>query len=401
MKKVKNVLNYIYCLTQNMDALAREKGEIMDYENIYIHIPFCRQKCDYCEFYSEPNPPQERVRKFLDKLEGKLEVLNLKKPVESIFIGGGTPSLLSPEELDRLHLMVRKHIPVNGGTEISIECNPETMSDDRLEAIKPMINRISIGVQAFNDDSLDMIGRASSREHIEKALRLAKNFNFNNLSIDLIYGIPGQTQNDWISNLEIAVGSDIKHISCYALTLEEGSELVNRLESFAPVSDDETAEIWLKTGDFLEQHNFSRYEVSNYSQPGAECKHNVNIWHGQSYLGLGPAASSFDGRNRWTEPASLDEWLADKEPERDFIEPEYRLIEIFIVGLRTVEGWKQEYWERIPLQQLISIEWQVMVQKALKVKKLYPELLDVSPKAIRLTQKGLLFWNTIAEAWLE
>ena len=401
MKKVKNMLNYTCCIVLIMDALAREKGEVMDYENIYIHIPFCRQKCDYCEFYSEANPPQERVRKFLDKLESRLEVLDLKKPVESIFMGGGTPSLLSPEDLNRLHLMVRKHIPVNNNTEISIECNPETMSTERLEVIKPMINRISIGVQAFNNDSLNTIGRSSSLENIEKALRLAKNFNFDNLSIDLIYGIPGQTQTDWLSNLKIAVNSDIKHISCYALTLEEGSELVNRLESFAPVSDDETAEIWLKTGDFLDQHNFSRYEVSNYSQPGAECKHNVNIWHGQTYLGLGPAASSFDGRNRWTETASLDEWFADKEPERDFIEPEYRLIEIFIVGLRTVEGWNQKYWERIPLQQLISVEWQLMVQKALKVKKLYPDLLEVSPKIIRLTQKGLLFWNTIAEAWLE
>jgi len=125
------------------------------------------------------------------------------------------------------------------------------------------------------------------------------------------------------------------------------------------------------------------------------------IWHGQTYLGLGPAASSFDGRDRWTEPASLDDWFADKEPEKDSIEPEYRLIEIFIVGLRTVQGWNRDHWEKIPLQQFMNIEWQLMVQKALKVRTLYPDLLDVSPKAIRLTQKGLLFWNTIAEAWLE
>jgi len=373
----------------------------MDYENIYIHIPFCKQKCDYCGFYSEANPAPSRINKFLDKLEKNLEILDLSNPVKSIFMGGGTPSLLSPEELQRLNFMVKKHIPVDSDTEISMECNPETLCNDRLEVIKPMINRISIGVQAFSNNSLNILGRSSSQAHIEKALRLAKDFNFDNLSIDLIYGIPGQTQEQWISNLETAVNSDIKHISCYSLTMEEGSELVNRLESFAPVSDDEAAEMWIKTGNFLEQKGFSRYEVSNYAKPGAECQHNVNIWHGQTYLGLGPAASSFDGRTRWTEPASLDDWLVDKEAEQDFIEPEYRLIEIFIIGLRTVEGWNRAHWERIPLQQHINVEWQLMVKKALKVKKSYPELLDVSPKIIRLTEKGLLFWNTIAEAWLE
>jgi len=373
----------------------------MDCENIYIHIPFCTQKCDYCGFYSEANPSSARIKEFLDKLENKLEVLHLSKPVQTLFFGGGTPSLLSPQELQRLHLMVKKHIPLSQETEISMECNPETLCKDRLEVIKPMINRMSIGVQAFSNTFLNTLGRASSQEHIEKALHLAKDFDFDNLSIDLIYGIPGQTQDDWLSNLKIAVNADIKHISCYSLTMEEGSELVNNIESFAPVEDDESAEMWMKTGDFLEQQDFSRYEVSNYAKPGAECKHNVNIWHGQAYLGLGPAASSFDGKIRWTEPASLDDWLADKEPEKDFIELEYRLIEIFIIGLRTVEGWTRSYWENIPLQQQMNVEWQLMVKKALKVKSVYPDLLDVSPKAIRLTQRGLLFWNTIAEAWLE
>lgn len=373
----------------------------MDYENIYIHIPFCKQKCDYCGFYSEANPSSSRIKAFLDKLENKLEVLDFSKPMKTLFLGGGTPSLLSPQELQRLNLMVKKHIPLNDDTEISMECNPETLCQERLEVIKPMINRMSIGVQAFSNTFLNTLGRSSSREHIEKALHLAKDFNFDNLSIDLIYGIPGQSQDEWLSNLKTAVNADIKHISCYSLTLEEGSALVNRVESFAPVADDESAEMWIKTGDFLEQHGFSRYEVSNYAKPGAECKHNMNIWHGETYLGLGPAASSFDGRTRWTEPASLDDWLMDKNPEKDFIEPEYRLIEIFIIGLRTVEGWTRSHWENIPLQQVMNVEWQLMVQKALKVKKVYPDLLDVSPKVIRLTQKGLLFWNTIAEAWLE
>lgn len=373
----------------------------MDYENIYIHIPFCREKCDYCDFYSEPKPSSARIKGFLDKLEKKLEVLDLVKPTKTLFFGGGTPSLLSPQELQRLHLMVKTHIPLDLDTEISMECNPETLCRERLEVIKPMVTRMSIGVQTFSNNFLNVLGRASSQEHIERALHLAKDLKFDNLSIDLIYGIPGQTQDEWLTNLKKAVNFDIKHISCYSLTMEEGGKLLNNSESFAPVDDDESAEMWVQTGDFLEQQGFSRYEVSNYAKPGSECKHNVNIWHGQAYLGLGPAASSFDGKTRWTEPASLDDWFADKEPEKDFIELEYRLIEIFIIGLRTVEGWTRDYWEKIPLQQLMNVEWQLMVKKALKVKKTHPDLLNVSPKSICLTKKGLLFWNTIAEAWLE
>ena len=373
----------------------------MDYQNIYIHIPFCRKKCDYCGFYSEPNPDSDRINLFLDKLEENAASMNLTAPADTLFLGGGTPSLLSPDELGRLNNIIDKHIPLKPEAEVSMECNPESLCSDRLEAIQPLVNRISIGVQAFSDNFLSVLGRSSSQEHTEKALTLVNDKNFDNLSIDLIYGIPGQTKDDWISNLKLAVDSNINHISCYSLTFEEGTKLVNRIESFSPVGDDESAEMWVETGAFLEGKEFSRYEVSNYSRPGAECKHNVNIWHGQTYLGLGPAASSFDGRTRWTEPASLDEWLKGKEAERDFIEPEYRLIEIFIIGLRTVEGWNRQYWEKIPLQQAINVEWQTMVQKALKVKTTYPDLLDVSPRVIRLTQKGLLFWNTIAEAWLE
>ncbi|MFA6714223.1 MAG: radical SAM family heme chaperone HemW [Victivallaceae bacterium] len=373
----------------------------MDYENIYIHVPFCKHKCDYCGFYSEANPAPVRIRKYLDKLENKLENLSLDKPVQTLFFGGGTPSLLSHDELQRLNVMVKKHIPLNSNTEISMECNPETLDSERLRIIKQMVNRVSIGVQAFSNSFLRVLGRSSSEDHIRKALQLAQGCNFDNLSIDLIYGIPGQTSEKWLTGLELAVKSGINHISCYSLTVEEGSKLGGKIEDFAPIEDDQTAEMWVKTGDYLAEHGLDRYEVSNYAKPGAECRHNVNIWHGQAYLGLGPAASSFDGRDRWTEPASLDDWLADREPERDFIEPEYRMIEIFIVGLRTVEGWTREYWEKIPLQDLLNVEWQTMVEKAVKVKKSYPDLLDVSPKVIRLTPKGLLFWNTIAEAWLE
>jgi oxygen-independent coproporphyrinogen-3 oxidase len=373
----------------------------MDYENIYVHIPFCKRKCDYCSFCSEANPSSERIKQFLDKMETKLAALEQTKPAKTLFLGGGTPSLLSAKELQRLFVMIKKYLPLTEDAEISMECNPENLTRERLEVIKPSVNRISIGVQSFGDEFLDTLGRSGSQKYIEKALSLTKDYHFDNLSVDLIYGIPGQTQEKWMTDLKIATDYDIKHISCYALTVEEGTTLATRLDNLAPTGDDETAEMWIKTGNFLEERGISRYEVSNYSCPSAECKHNLNIWHGQTYLGLGPSAASFDGTSRWTEPKSLDDWLMNKKIKKDIIEPEYRLIEIFIIGLRTVKGWNRERWEAIPLQKIINVEWQTMVQKALNVQRTYPNLLNVSPKTICLTDRGLLFWNTIAEAWLE
>ncbi|MCP3967241.1 MAG: radical SAM family heme chaperone HemW [Lentisphaerae bacterium] len=373
----------------------------MNFENIYVHVPFCQTKCDYCGFYSVSSPEKQQVDGFIDKIEQKLNIANLTRPVDSLYFGGGTPSLLRPEQLQRLMDITSKYIPLSQNSEVTMECNPETLCPERLDIIRPVVNRVSIGIQSFDDDLRDKLGRKSHQEHISNSLEMIKKRNFDNINIDLIFGIPGQTDEDWISELNLAVNSNINHISCYSLTIEEGTQLAEKIENLDPIDDENTASMWERTGKFLENRGFPRYEVSNYSVPGAECRHNMNVWYGKTYLGLGPAASSFDGRIRWTQPHCLDSWLGDTPPEKDIIEPEYRMIEIFIIGLRTVRGWDSKLWASIPLQQTLSIEWPSLIEKALKVKHQYPELLAVEPDSIKLTTKGLLFWNTIAEAWLE
>jgi len=373
----------------------------MNFDNIYIHVPFCSRKCGYCSFYSEADPSPEQVKSYLKHLDKELRQIKFNNPVKTIYFGGGTPSLLACDDLQQLLNSVKSAVLSNNDTEITMECNPETLDQKRLDIISREVNRISIGIQAFDTEMRSRLGRISNSKHIESALDSLKNRKFENVSIDLIYGIPGQTLKDWRNELKMTVDAGIKHISCYALTLEEGTALCESIGHVDPLNDDLSADMWELAGEFLQQHGVPRYEVSNYSAPGSECKHNTNIWYGQSYLGLGPAASSFDGRMRWTQPASLEQWLNGEPPEKDIIEPEYRLVEIFIIGLRTVRGWNRELWESVPLQSALSAKWTSMLGRALEVKDKFPDLLMVEPDLIALTPRGLLFWNSIAEAWME
>jgi oxygen-independent coproporphyrinogen-3 oxidase len=374
----------------------------MDFENIYIHVPFCSTKCDYCGFYSVPNPCDSQLEIYLKRIEKELKQLKLSHPVSTLYFGGGTPSLLGPKKLKRMIEAVKRFIPLTPDAEVSMECNPETLDRERLDIIGELVNRFSIGVQSFDNTMLERLGRNATRKHIEHTLELLKEYGKENINLDLIYCIPGQTIKDWLEELRIAVEANAKHLSCYSLTLEEGTALAKKIGSdISPIDEDVSAEMWEQAGSFLDDRGIKRYEVSNYSAPGAECSHNMNVWYGRPYLGLGPAASSFDGRVRWTQPYSLEDWADGAPPEKDIIDPEYRMIEIFIIGLRTVNGWSKELWESVPLQNIVQVDWDTMLVRAFKVKRKYPELLAADPESIRLTSRGLLFWNTIAEAWLE
>ncbi len=376
---------------------------------LYIHVPFCQSKCAYCAFHSLPiSATDGLVSKYFAKLEKDIkESSHLAAPLQSIFIGGGTPSHLSSENIEKLFAIIYNNFIIAEKAEISIECNPESLTEEKINVIAIFANRISIGIQSFNEKHRSIIGRIGSNKKINKIIDTIIKYNIDNISADLIYGIPTQTVKDWKEELNSVLKLPIKHLSTYALTIEEGTKLYscNNLNS-APV-DDITADMSIITSEILLNSGLSRYEISNYSMPNYECMHNLDTWFGGKYLGFGPTSSSFDGKSRWTQP-KLEEWLKGVKPELDFLSPQARTIEIFIMGLRTTRGWiidRRENKNILLISQFPHnlefkiVEWEQIDRKLFSLNKaglLKIENVDSKRSKIYPTDKGLLFWDEIA-----
>lgn len=357
----------------------------MRYQNVYIHVPFCRSKCDYCCFYSIPHPKEEFFDAYLDKLDHDLAGTVFADKLDTLYIGGGTPTLMNEEKMEIFLKLLRKRLPLAETTEISIECNPGSITAAKAEQVKNFANRLSVGIQSFNPRFRQIIGRECSDCEIKTTLDL---LNGCNLSLDLIYSIPSQTMQDWLDDLKLAVQMKVKHISCYALTLEEGTVLAERTET-STVDEELSAEMWEETGKVLNTAGLKRYEISNYAVPGFECRHNRNVWYGKAYIGFGPAAASFDGKDRWTQPCSLKQWLNNSDVEYDIISPESRAMEVFVTGLRTTNGWTKEKWTETDLTN--STAWDKLLEKATN------NFFVCDESNIKLNENGLLFWDSVAQ----
>ncbi|HCE47023.1 MAG TPA: hypothetical protein DET40_26035 [Lentisphaeria bacterium] len=389
---------------------------------LYIHVPFCASKCGYCAFYSIPRPESEIIGAYLSKLERDLEkASNSCGKIDSIFIGGGTPTYLSAGNLERLFSSVSSHFEISADAEISIECNPETLTAGKAELIAEFANRVSLGIQSFNPKFRKILGRQGSPESIGKAIRLLLNNGIGNIGCDLIYAIPGQSLSDWQCELEKAASLPLKHISSYSLTIEEGTLLAEKMSNIEyripndeikhntdtrhltpesspiqPATDhgqlttDNSVEMWNLAGAILKKHGFSRYEISNYSRRGFECRHNLEIWYGDKYLGFGPAASSFDGIKRWTNAGDLGKWLSGAQPEIDSIPAEKRAREIFVMGLRTSQGWNKIFFHR-----KTGFKSDIFSPELAELRE--HSLIRETDEKIFCTKKGLLLWNEVAE----
>ena len=357
--------------------------------NYYIHVPFCRSKCGYCAFYSEAAPVSGAVDAYLDRLEFQFDRLEPAEPCETVYFGGGTPTLLSEMQLERLFSMTARALRPDSETEISIEANPETLTVPKIALLRSFASRISLGVQSFDARFRATLGRDCEQAALERAIERVAAARFPHWSCDLIYAIPGQGPADFERDLARAVALGIDHLSCYSLTPEEGARLA---DSLIPDEDD-AARMWELAG----RCGLPRYEISNYAAPGCECRHNRNVWRGGLLTGLGPAAAGFDGTDRKSEPASLAGWLRGDPPEIDAIAPAERLNEIFAVNLRTASGWTPELWAKVPN----ADAWDARVAAARRAAaETLPEWFDISPERITLSDSGLLFWNTVAETIL-
>lgn len=305
---------------------------------LYIHIPFCHSKCIYCDFYSMP--PTDRLDALLDALprEFELRKTEIAEPFTTIYIGGGTPSIVHPSKLAQLC----KTLPISDIEEFTIEVNPEDVTTERIKAWRDIgINRISMGVQSFDDNELREIRRRHTAVDSIKAIENLLEGGIENISCDLIYGLPGQTLASWQRSLSQLISFRLPHISAYCLSYEPGTALYARMTAgkITPTDDDTLTAMYSLLCHLTADAGYEHYEISNFALPGMRSRHNSSYWTGTSYLGLGPGAHSFDGRIRRFNPGNLKAYLEsesitviDEELEDE------RFNDTIITALRTADG---------------------------------------------------------------
>jgi oxygen-independent coproporphyrinogen III oxidase len=366
-------------------------SSIVEFDSLYIHVPFCKNICDYCTLYSVvENSPQIR-KDYLAKIAKDLNTSKKQlTKLKTIFVGGGTPSALSLNELEELLKLLSAF---HGNGEFTIECNPASASEEKLLLMRSYgVNRLSFGGQSTSRKTRKILGRRTGDVELFKAVDLAKKVGFQKINVDLIYAVPSQTLADWQYDVQQVLSRGVCHFSAYSLILEEGSELSKRITE---TDDDLAVEMYHLCEDLLKQAGLERYEVSNYAVPGEECQHNLGIWHGARYLGVGPAAASFDGVLRWTQKADLKAWLEGEKAEIDEIPQKERAAEVLAFGFRTKMGWQKEL-----LHSLYGIE--VLVEyKEILDKLMTQGLLEETASHIRATDQGLLFADEIASFLME
>lgn len=317
--------------------------------SIYIHIPFCVKKCRYCGFFSMPFD-SGKAESFLSTLDQEMEQRSgiLKRgPIGSIYIGGGTPTTLSAAQFSRLFDLVDVHCHPSSQTEITVEANPHTTAMGTLSLLKDRgVTRLSIGVQSFSDDILSTLGRAHTADEASLAVHAAREAGFRNISLDLIYGVPGQTGEVWQKTLESAVSLRPEHLSAYCLSLDEGSALRHEAAAgrLAMPDDELVASMYSNCIAYLSRMDYRQYEISNFSVPGHECRHNNNYWIRGEYLGFGPGAWSFIGTRRWANVADLNEYASriasgiTAEGTAEVLDRSQEAAEFLMLGLRRTAG---------------------------------------------------------------
>lgn len=315
---------------------------------LYLHIPFCKQACHYCNFHFSTtlrNKPA-MVEAIVQELELQRDYL-AGAELQSIYFGGGTPSLLDQQELERIFEKIYSLHRVSADAEITLEANPDDLSPQRLldwQQHTP-INRLSIGIQSFQEADLRWMNRAHTAEHAHNCLQAAAAAGFADLTVDLIYGAPTTSDADWAENIRLVLDAGVPHLSCYCLTVEEGTALAHfvRKGESVPVDEEKAARQFEYLQDVLEARGYVQYEISNFALPGRFARHNSRYWLGDTYLGVGPSAHSFDGRSRQWNLANNARYIralaAGELPfEREVLSAGQRYNEYIMTGLRTTWG---------------------------------------------------------------
>lgn len=309
---------------------------------IYLHIPFCKRICSYCDFFREVGTGRlaPLVEAMHREMEARSDYLG-NEAVRTRYFGGGTPSLCPPELLEGLLDHAARLFDCTQVEETTLEANPDDLTPEYLGALRRIgIDRLSIGIQSFDDDCLRLMNRRHNAAQAVQAVRNARNAGFENITVDLIFGVPGFGGDSLRRSLDRALELGVEHISAYHLTIEPGTAFGRRMErgEFAPVDEAVSETEYALVHETLSKAGYEHYEVSNFARPGFRARHNAAYWHGVKYLGIGPAAHSFDGRERHWNVSSVERYIAGDAPEAEILSEHDRFNEYVMTRLRTVEG---------------------------------------------------------------
>ena len=366
---------------------------------IYIHIPFCKQACHYCNFHFSTSIKLKNG--FLGAL---LKEISLQKNflreevVETIYFGGGTPSLLSGEEIKTILEDIHSNYEVVAEAETTLEANPDDITFEKLTSWKKAgINRLSVGIQSFFDQDLKWMNRAHNAAQAEECLELAYEAGFDNMSIDLIFGTPTLTDSNWKHNVEKAISFNIKHLSCYCLTVEPKTPLEKLIQKkkLDGINSEDQARQFLLLIDWLSRAGYEQYEISNFALPGKRSRHNSSYWQGKKYLGLGPSAHSFDGKSRQWNLANNALYIQSLEKnivpfELEILTPAQKLNEWIMTSLRTKEGLQFDTQMNPVDHRIITL----LQKKSARYQE--QNFLITDGKSLVLTNQGKLFADGIA-----
>ena len=364
---------------------------------LYVHIPFCLKKCPYCDFYSVTD--LSKRERYIHALKSEMELTReTAYSFDTIYLGGGTPSLLSGRQVDKILATARSVYKIHPRAEVTMEINPGTVSTKALDAYRQAgVNRISVGVQSFDNHVLRKLGRFHTAELAIRSLQEVFNSGFTNVGIDLIYGIPGQKKSDWRADLAQAMQFKLDHISCYMLSFDSGTcfETERQAGRIDPLPDKVIADMFQLTVSELALRGYKQYEISNFARPGRQSRHNLKYWNGSAYLGLGTAAHSFDGFTRSWRFRNIDKYIQVLThgclpiSGQEKLTQSQHMLESIYLGLRTSAGIpKRDFERRFEIDfaalfgdLILDLQGQGFVQP--------------KPDRVALTVKGILFLDAI------
>lgn len=365
---------------------------------IYVHIPFCLQKCGYCDFVSFCSTDEQReeyVSALITEIE-KLSPFAKERTISTVYIGGGTPTTLSNSQLSRILNSLHENFDIKEDAEITVEANPETVTLKLMRSLKDAgVNRISLGVQAMQDKHLKAIGRIHDVKKVIEAYASCKIAGFNNINYDLIFALPNQSKNEFLDGLCDLLKLEPPHLSLYSLQLEEGTPLYADKNNLKFVSEDEERNIYYEAREILKASGLYQYEISNFAKQGFESRHNLRYWNCSEYLGIGLNASSYFNNVRYTNPCDLTEYLnfvQNFKPlykENDALTENEQMSEILVLGLRKTDGIKLKDFEQKFKKDIFSV-FKKQINKHIE-----SGLISLSEDKLYLTEKGIDLSNQV------